>query len=84
MLRFSRPFLPLVLPALLLAQNPGAPSAPQAPAAQAAPAAPANPNAVDEAAVAFFLEEGLQRSQVMDHLSWLCDVYGPRVTGSPN
>jgi hypothetical protein len=20
----------------------------------------------------------------MDHLSWLCDVYGPRVTGSPN
>ncbi|MFY9344475.1 MAG: M28 family peptidase [Planctomycetota bacterium] len=51
-----------------------------------APAEPArpDPNAVDEAAVAFFLEEGLQRSQVMEHLSWLCDVYGPRVTGSPN
>ena len=51
--------------------------------AQTPEAAP-NPNAVDAAAVAFFLEEGLQRSQVMEHLSWLCDVYGPRVTGSPN
>ncbi len=46
--------------------------------------APAAPDAVDDAAIAFFLEEGLQRSQVMEHLSWLCDVYGPRVTGSPN
>lgn len=27
--------------------------------------------------------EGLQRSQVMDHISWLADVYGPRVTGTP-
>lgn len=48
------------------------------------PAAAGGPNAVDEAAVAFFLEEGLQRSQVMEHLSWICDVHGPRVTGSPN
>jgi carboxypeptidase Q len=39
---------------------------------------------VDEAAVQFFLREGLEHSQVMDHLSWLCDVHGPRVTGSPN
>lgn len=46
--------------------------------------APGADGAVDRDAVAFFLEEGLQRSQVMDHLSWLCDVYGPRVTGSPN
>src|SRR5207247_10316427 len=23
------------------------------------------------------------RSQVMDHVSWLSDVYGPRLTGSP-
>lgn len=45
---------------------------------------PGADGAVDEAAVAFFLEEGLERSQVMEHLSWLCDVYGPRVTGSPN
>lgn len=54
--------------------------------AQAPPPAAraADPNAVDEAAVAFFLEEGLKNSQVMEHLSWLCDVYGPRVTGSLN
>jgi len=84
MLRFSHTFLPLVLPALLLAQSPGAPSTSQSPATQTAPATPPGPNAVDDAAVAFFLEEGLQRSQVMEHLSWICDVYGPRVTGSPN
>lgn len=28
-------------------------------------------------------EEGLAHSQVMDHISWLTDVYGPRLTGSP-
>jgi hypothetical protein len=28
-------------------------------------------------------EEGLNNSQVMDHISWLADVYGPRLTGSP-
>jgi hypothetical protein len=28
-------------------------------------------------------DEGLSRSQVMDHISWLSDVYGPRLTGSP-
>lgn len=65
--------LPFLLATALFAQSP----APTVPAA-------ADPNAVDEAANAFFLEEGLQRSQVMEHLSWLCDVYGPRVTGSPN
>ena len=42
------------------------------------------PEPVDAKAVAFFLDEGLQRSQVMEHLSWLCDVHGPRVTGSQN
>ena len=25
----------------------------------------------------------MNRSQVMDHVSWLSDVYGPRLTGSP-
>jgi hypothetical protein len=29
-------------------------------------------------------EEGLQRSSVMDTSSYLTDVYGPRLTGSPN
>jgi carboxypeptidase Q len=33
--------------------------------------------------IARIRDEGLNRSQVMDHLSWLTDVYGPRVTGSP-
>lgn len=40
--------------------------------------------AVDEAAVAFLKEQGLEHSQVMEHLSWMCDVYGPRLTGSTN
>ena len=38
---------------------------------------------IDYAAIARIREEGLQRSQVMDHVSWLADVYGPRVTGTP-
>jgi carboxypeptidase Q len=29
-------------------------------------------------------DEGLQRSKVMELESWLTDVYGPRLTGSPN
>lgn len=79
--------LSLVVPVLCsLAVAPALPGAQQAPPAgqQAPPAIPGADGSVDEEAVAFFLEEGLQRSQVMDHLSWLCDVYGPRVTGSPN
>ena len=28
-------------------------------------------------------DEGMNRSQVMDHISWLADVYGPRLTGGP-
>ncbi|MGH9146398.1 MAG: M20/M25/M40 family metallo-hydrolase [Vicinamibacterales bacterium] len=38
----------------------------------------------DLAAVSVIKEEALQRSQLMDVLSYLTDVYGPRVTGSPN
>lgn len=40
-------------------------------------------NGVDPAVVAAIREEALQRSQAMDHVGWLADVYGPRVTGSP-
>src|SRR5713226_7932592 len=29
-------------------------------------------------------EEGLQRSKVMEIESYLTDIYGPRLTGSPN
>lgn len=39
---------------------------------------------VDEAAVAILRKHGLEQSQVMELLSWITDVYGPRLTGSPN
>ncbi len=38
---------------------------------------------VDEAVIAKIKTEAFQHSQVMDTLSWLSDVYGPRLTGSP-
>jgi carboxypeptidase Q len=39
---------------------------------------------VDAKAVEILRKHGLEHSQVMDHLSWICDVYGPRLTASPN
>ena len=39
---------------------------------------------VDETVIAAIKLEGFQHSQVMDTLSWLSDVYGPRLTGSDN
>ncbi|MEO6214127.1 MAG: M20/M25/M40 family metallo-hydrolase [Vicinamibacterales bacterium] len=36
---------------------------------------------IDLGTIAQIREEGLRRSQVMDHISWLSDVYGPRLTG---
>ena len=38
---------------------------------------------IDQAVIAQIKIEGFQHSQVMDTLSWLSDVYGPRLTGSP-
>jgi carboxypeptidase Q len=38
---------------------------------------------LDYALLARVQDEGLSRSQVMDHVGWLSDVYGPRLTGSP-
>jgi carboxypeptidase Q len=38
---------------------------------------------VDTAIVDKIKEEGLQRSRVMDSISYLTDVHGPRLTGSP-
>ena len=38
---------------------------------------------VDLDAIYRIKDEGLNRSQVMDSLSYLTDVYGPRLTGSP-
>jgi hypothetical protein len=37
----------------------------------------------DFAAIGKIRDEGFARSQVMDHIFWLADVYGPRLTGSP-
>ena len=39
---------------------------------------------VDLGAISRIKEEALTRSQVMDHVGWLADVYGPRITGTPN
>jgi hypothetical protein len=39
---------------------------------------------LDLDAIYHIKEEGLQRSKVMEIESWLTDVYGPRLTGSPN
>jgi carboxypeptidase Q len=39
---------------------------------------------VDYDAIYKIKQEGLQHSQVMDTASWLTDVYGGRLTGSPN
>jgi hypothetical protein len=38
---------------------------------------------VDLDAIYKIKEEGFQRSQVMDIMSWLTDVYGPRLTNAP-
>src|SRR4029450_6946426 len=38
---------------------------------------------LDLATIGRIKNEGLNRSQVMDHISWLSDVYGPRLTGGP-
>jgi carboxypeptidase Q len=38
---------------------------------------------LDFATIAQIRDEGLNRSQVMDHIWWLSDVYGPRLTGGP-
>jgi carboxypeptidase Q len=39
--------------------------------------------ALDYAMLGKIRDEGLQRSQVMEHIIWLSDIYGPRLTGSP-
>jgi carboxypeptidase Q len=58
----------------------------QSPATNA-PSRGAAPPAPDQAAtdpVARIRDEGLNRSQVMETLTYLTDVIGPRLTGSPN
>src|SRR5205823_2899144 len=43
----------------------------------------AAPGKLDYAMFSRIRDEGLNRSQVLDHVSWLADVYGPRLQGSP-
>ena len=52
-------------------------------AAVLAVALPAAAQPADEALLAAIRAEGLERSQVMEHVGWLSDVYGPRFTGTP-
>jgi carboxypeptidase Q len=52
-------------------------------AAGAASLVGAQSEKLDYALLGRIRDEGLSRSQVMDHISWLSDVYGPRLTGSP-
>lgn len=42
------------------------------------------PSATDLNAIQQIKDEGFNHSQVMDIMSWLTDVYGPRLTNSPN
>jgi hypothetical protein len=51
-------------------------------AAAAAPAARAQ-DTPDAAAMAKIRDQGFNHSQIMNIESWLADVYGPRLTGSP-
>ena len=46
-------------------------------------AAQAKPELVDEHVIAQIKAEGFQHSAVMETLSWLADVHGARLTGSP-
>ncbi len=52
-------------------------------AASAATFVVAQGDKLDYAMLGSIRDEGLNRSQVMNHVSWLSDVYGPRLTGSP-
>jgi hypothetical protein len=45
--------------------------------------AQSKPESYDSAAIAQIRDEGMNRSEVMTTLSYLSDVYGPRLTGSP-
>ena len=62
---------------LLVVSLLGVPAGAQSPTAAAA-------NAIDYDAMYRIKDEGFQRSQVMETASWLTDVYGARLTGSPN
>src|SRR5215813_11898484 len=69
-----------VAPSAVLGQQPSAapvPGAPQPPAQQSPARDPNDP-------IERIKDEGMNRSQVMQTLSYLSDVIGPRLTASPN
>ena len=70
----------LLAPGAALAQQPAQQPASAPPVIQTNTQAPLDPNDP----IAKIREEGLKRSQVMETLSYLSDVIGPRLTGSPN
>jgi hypothetical protein len=77
-------------PSLVLARRVRAALGPQALAAATliltftfAPAQAQQAERVDFNAIYKIKEEGFQRSRVMEIMSWLTDVYGPRLTNSP-
>src|SRR5690242_4983010 len=47
-------------------------------------AAQQRPEPVDTAAIAKIVREATEHSQVMDLASWMTDVYGARLTGTPS
>src|SRR5678816_3603818 len=70
----------LLAPGAALAQQPAQQPVSAQPVIQINTQAPLDPNDP----IAKIREEGLKRSQVMETLSYLSDVIGPRLTGSPN
>jgi carboxypeptidase Q len=91
-IRLAAIFLLLVAPDSAQAQLPIAPPAVSPASSQAAASVPANagvkpvsfPNrSAAEDVLERIRAEGLERSEVMEHIIWLADVYGPRLTGSP-
>jgi carboxypeptidase Q len=77
--------LPAAVPAAPAAPQPAAPQPaalpPPAPATSGAPAP--SDGKPDLAVVHRIKDEAYRRGQVMDHLFWLTDVNGPRLTASP-
>ncbi|HEV2836393.1 MAG TPA: M20/M25/M40 family metallo-hydrolase [Pyrinomonadaceae bacterium] len=69
-------------PATLLSQTPAQPN-PQAPAQTPAPQTAQTPAPDPNDPIQRIKDEGMNRSQVMQTLSYLSDVIGPRLTGSP-
>src|SRR5689334_17064580 len=76
-----RPLIAASLAVLLVAGTAirAQPSPPDTSQADSKPAAKASNDPVDR-----IKDEGLNRSEVMKTLSYLTDVIGPRLTGSPN